>query len=106
MLEPRKGVSILIQVVNARKETQMARKALKVTLDSGDFYLKVVSPGNWGAFSSPDNEVPEFEFEAPEDATTGELEAEIDYFLMNNAPETDDAFEDEEEDNYAYNDRW
>lgn len=84
----------------------MARKALKVTIDDTDFYLKVVSPGQWGAFHSPEDEYAAYEFAAPEDATVGELESELDYLIMETADEngTDDSYEDEDE--YAYSDRW
>lgn len=82
----------------------MARKPLKISVDTGDFYLKVTSAGTWGAFSAPADTVPEFEFKAPEDATAGELEGEIDYYLLNNTPDLEEVEEDEPD--YAYNDRW
>ncbi len=85
----------------------MARKALKISLDAGDFYLKVVDEDTWGAFRSAESATPEFTFAAPEDATPGELEAEADCFLLSQEDDAPaDEYEDEDEDNYSYNTNW
>ncbi len=73
--------------------------SLKIVLDEGTFYLKTVDDGTWGAFVEEDfSDTPVYVFSAPEDATRGELEAELECIVMqdeNLGSSEDDDYEDE-----------
>lgn len=77
-------------------EVNPVANSLKIVLDEGTFYLKTVDDNTWGAFVEEDfSDTPVYVFSAPEDATKGELEAELECIVMQ-----DDSLNSSDEDDF------